>query len=431
MAKQHHDPDQGRAQQHADARQLPHVHVLREQKQERARQQAGQRLAQPFHNGPEGPLHMGGRRVEEQVLVVVLDRRQHAVIGEERPQSGHFAAHQEEHCEDREVGERQDQRHVAHPHPRHQTVEHEEADDQVEHAGRRIELAEQRRQFGLAAAFLKYDRVLILGQVGHQQGDEERAHKGDRVGRGAEHLGHHPRLIAHAVTPFVQIRVAVGDPAPAATQHQRHRRRGEREAGPDQHEAVHGQDVRQQADDQGSQRGSQSAEGREQREQTLGVLDVEVAVGEIPEQRIEADVPDGQVQLQRIVETRVPGRGKAEFHQAPQQGAAEDQQAERHLHHPVDGEPDQQVREHGRVDQHHHRREQEDHRQLVGAHVGEKGRVTGGETHAHPGLEEEAEHPELEKFRPFSRLDLEKPARKPPHPHPRSVLVNGLSVIPL
>src|SRR3546814_6921838 len=62
----------------------------------------------------------------------------------------------------REIGHGQDQRHIADARARHEAIEHEQADQQVEDAGGGVEPPEEGGEFGLAAAFLQHRRVLVL-----------------------------------------------------------------------------------------------------------------------------------------------------------------------------------------------------------------------------------------------------------------------------
>lgn len=342
------------------------------------------------------------------------------MVGEEGRQRRHRAPRQEEVGEHRKIGDRQDQGDVPHPHPRHQPVEHEQADDQVEDAGAGVELAEQRRQLGLVAARLQHGRVLELRQVGHQQGDEQGQHQGHGVGRGAKGPRHLAQLAQDIAGLAVQVGVAVGDPRPASPQQQRHGRRGQRDRGPDQQEGVHRQDGGQEADDQRPDRGPQRAERREQREQPLGVLDVEIGVGEVPEQRVERDVPHGEVQLQDVVEPGLEGLRQVQLDQRPQDRAAANQGRQRHVNHMVDGEAHQQVGEDRGVDQHHRGREQEDHRQLVRPHMGQERRVASREADAHAGLQQQAEQAELQELRPLAALDPEQAIQQDQHALPRA-----------
>lgn len=324
---------------------------------------------------------------------------------------------QEEEREDGEVGRRQDQGHVPYADPVHQPIENEQADQQIEAIGRRVEAPEQGRELGFAPPLLKDHCVLVLRQIGEQQRDEHGQREGGGIGRGPERPCDAGELFADARRRLIQVHVAVRQAPPTSAEPPGHGRGEQGQARPDQQEAVHREMLGEETHNQRPQGGAQGAERREQGEEALGVLDVEVGVGERPEQRVEADVPHRQVQLERIVRRAAPG-GRAQFDEAPEQGASCDEGRQRHVDDLVRRQADGQNREHGRIDQHHAGREQEDHRESVGPDMAQKGGVARGEPDAHAGLQQQAEQAELQQLRPFAGFDPEQAVQQPLHPCP-------------
>ena len=71
--------------------------------------------------------------------------------------------------------------------PPDQPGEDEQADEDVEQIGGGIELAHQTGQRRLVAAHLEDVRILELGQIGEEQGDEQDAVHGKRERRQSRH----------------------------------------------------------------------------------------------------------------------------------------------------------------------------------------------------------------------------------------------------